>query len=312
MHAGCGHDHGRARPLGQGAAAHAQARRGERKKLGWTLALTSFILVAEVAGGFLSRSLSLLSDAGHMFSDVVAQALSLAAVVIALKPADARRTYGWHRIEILAALLNGLTLLLLAGAIVWHGIERLSQPVEIRTGLMLVVASVGLVANVVGAWLLHDLKSLNARGAYLHILFDTLSSVLVLVGGVVMYLTRGLYWLDAAASIAIGAFILFSAYRIVREAVDVLLEAVPQGIDLAGVTHAIDHIDGVSEVHDLHIWTITSGMYALSAHIVVKDGSTDNDALLNRVKEMLLRDFAIGHTTLQLESPDYEHVGHVC
>jgi len=133
------------------------------------------------------------------------------------------------------------------------------------------------------------------------------------VAGAIMWWAHGMYWLDPALSMAIGVIILYSAYRLVREAVDVLLEAVPRGIDLAGVTHAIDRVPGVERVHDLHIWTITSGLYALSAHIVVTAGhGKENDELLNRVKEMLLRDFEISHTTLQLESSDYEHVGHVC
>jgi cobalt-zinc-cadmium efflux system protein len=237
---------------------HSHERHRERSKLALTLALTSAILIAEVVGGLLSHSLSLLSDAGHMLSDVVAQALSLAAVILASRPADARRTYGWYRLEILAALVNGLALFPLALVIMWKGAERLHSPVEIHTGLMLAVAAVGLLANLGGMWLLHDLSSLNARGAYLHILGDTLSSLAVLIGGAVMYALSGAYWLDPLLSMLIGVFILYSAYRLVREAVDVLLETVPRSIDLHRVTTAIDGVNGVSAVHDLHIWTITS------------------------------------------------------
>jgi cobalt-zinc-cadmium efflux system protein len=288
-------------------------REGERWRLALTIAVTALILIAEVAGGLWSHSLALLSDAGHMLSDVVAQGLSLAAVILATRPADARRTYGWYRLEILAALLNGLALFVLSGWILWEGMRRLGAPVEIHTGVMMGVAAIGLLANLLGAWLLHDLESLNARGAYLHILTDTLSSVAVLVGGAVMYFARGAYWLDPALSMAIGIFILYSAYRLVREAVDVLLEAVPRSLDLAGVTRSIGGVEGVREVHDLHIWTITSGMLALSAHIVVAAGHPEhNDLLLNKVKEVLMHEFAIAHTTLQLESVDYEHFGHVC
>ena len=305
------HDHSHSHPIL--VPADRTHRAGERKKLALTIAVTLGILVAEVVGGLYSHSLALLSDAGHMLSDVVAQALSLVALVLAARPADERRTYGWYRIEILAALLNGLTLIALAGGILWSGALRLRAPVEIHTTMMMIIAGIGLAANLVGAWLLHDAESLNAKGAYLHILGDTLSSVAVLIGGAAMALVHGAYWLDPILSMLIALFIVYSAYRLVREAVDVLLETVPKHVDLAGVAQAIDRIDGIKDVHDLHIWTITSGMYALSAHIVLVAGHTkDNDVLLNRVKEVLLREFKIAHTTLQLESEEYEHVGHVC
>ena len=311
------HDHGHAHPHhpllpGAGHDHHHHQRSTERWRLALTIGVTSAILVAEVVGGLLTHSLALLSDAGHMLSDVVAQGLSLAAVILASRPADERRTYGWHRLEILAALLNGLALFPLSAWILWKGTMRLSAPVEIHTLPMMVVAAIGLLANLAGMWLLHDLKSLNARGAYLHILTDTLSSVAVLIAGAVMFAAHGLYWLDPALSMLIGVFILYSAYRLVREAVDVLLETVPRGMDLQGVVAAIDAIEGVSAVHDVHIWTITSGLYAMSAHIVVGGHSEHNEALMTRVKEMLLRDFHIAHTTLQLETEAHEHVGHVC
>jgi cobalt-zinc-cadmium efflux system protein len=309
-----GHHHDHSHPLTLAREpGHAESRRSERRKLALTLVVTCAILIAEVIGGLLSHSLALLSDAGHMLSDVVAQALSLVALVLASRPADARRTYGWYRLEILAALINGLTLIALSGGILWSAAHRLSAPVEIHTRMMMIIAGVGLLANLVGAYLLHDAKSLNVKGAYLHILGDTLSSVAVLIGGAVMFAVGGAYWLDPALSMLIGVFILYSSYSLVREAVDVLLETVPRHVDLEGVDKAIHAVDGVSEVHDLHIWTITSGMYALSAHIVVAAGHGEhNDVLLNKVKDVLLRDFNISHTTLQLESETYEHVGHVC
>jgi cobalt-zinc-cadmium efflux system protein len=291
--------------------AHEHGRESERRKLTLTLVATAAILVAEVVGGWLSHSLALLSDAGHMLSDVVAQALSLAAMVMATRPADARRTYGWHRLEILAALVNGLTLFALSGGILWSGWLRLRAPVTVDTGLMLIVAGVGLLANVVGAWLLHDSHSLNARSAYLHILGDLLSSVAVLAAGAVMHFAGGWYWLDPLLSMLIGVFILYSAYRLIREAVDVLLETVPRGIDLGGVSRAIGDLDGVSAVHDLHIWTITSGLYALSAHIVVA-APQQPDEMIRRVNELLRSQFSIAHTTLQVESQDEDHTCHVC
>jgi cobalt-zinc-cadmium efflux system protein len=290
---------------------HGHDRAGERRRLTLTLLVTAAILVAEVIGGWLAHSLALLSDAGHMFSDLVAQGLSLAAMIFATRPPDARRTYGWHRLEILAALVNGLTLFALSGWILWSGWQRLRAPVEVNTNLMLLIAAIGLLANVVGAWLLHGAHSLNARSAYLHILTDLLSSVAVLVAGAAMHFARGWYWLDPLLSMLIGVFILYSAYRLIREAVDVLLETVPRGIDLGGVSRAIVDVGGITAVHDLHIWTITSGLYALSAHIVFGPANQP-DELLRRVNEMLRRDFSIAHTTLQLESQNEDHSCHVC
>jgi cobalt-zinc-cadmium efflux system protein len=302
------HDHSHDHPHDDD---HAHGRASERSRLTWALVATAVILVAEAVGGWLAHSLALLSDAGHMLSDVVAQALSLAAMVMATRPADARRTYGWHRVEILAALLNGLTLFALSGWILWSGWLRLRAPVEVNTGLMLIIAGVGLVANVIGAWLLHGSSSLNARSAYLHILGDLLSSVAVLLAGALMYFAGGWYWLDPLLSMVIGVLILWGAYRLIREAVDVLLETVPRGIDLGGVSRAIGGLDGVAAVHDLHIWTITSGLYALSAHIVI-GAPQQPDEMIRRVNELLRRDFSIAHTTLQLESQDEDHTCHVC
>ncbi|HZS38004.1 MAG TPA: cation diffusion facilitator family transporter [Polyangia bacterium] len=308
-----GHEHDHGAPRDGSPAAHRAARAGERRKLMLTIAIVAAIMVAEIIGGAVAHSLALLSDAGHMFSDVVAQALALAAMMLAARPADARRTYGWHRVEILAALGNGLTLLVLAGVIFWEGLTRLRSPVEVHAGLVTMIAGIGLAANLCGAWLLHDTRSLTAKGAYLHILGDALSSLAVLVGGAAMYFARGWYWLDPILSMLIGLFVVYTAARLVREAVDVLLETVPRGIDLAGVTRAIAAVDGVGGVHDLHIWTITSGLHALSVHLVVENGhSDDNDRLMNHVKELLLRDFRIAHTTIQLESAGYEHACHVC
>ena len=292
---------------------HAEGRHGDRRRLAAALVVTTIILVAEVVGGLLSHSLALLSDAGHMLSDVVAQALSLAALVIAARPADARRTYGWHRVEILAALGNGVTLVVLALIIVWEGWQRLRAPVAVHASLMMPIAAIGFVANLAGVWLLHEAHSLNVKGAYLHILGDTLSSLAVVAGGAVMYFAHGAYWLDPALSIAIGVFILYSSYALIRDAVDVLLETVPRDIDLAAVTHAIDGVEHVAAVHDLHVWTITSGLFALSAHIVVRQADArGRDLLINEVKRLLAERFRIEHTTLQIESESYDHECHVC
>jgi cobalt-zinc-cadmium efflux system protein len=294
--------------------AHHHGRLGERRRVQLVLALTLLIFVAEVAGGLISGSLALLSDAGHMLSDVAAQVVSLVALAIAARPTDVRRTYGYYRVEILAALVNGVALIGLSAWIVfmaWHRL-RDGQP-EIRTGPMIVVATVGLAANLVGAWLLHGAESLNVRGAYLHVLTDSLSSVAVIAGGIVMWLVHGAWAIDPILSVAIGVFVLYSAYRLVRDAVDVLLEAVPSHLDSEVVSRAMNGCEGVREVHDLHIWTITSGMHALSAHVVVDERELHHsDALLTRLKELLHDRYRIAHTTLQIESERWEHVGHTC
>jgi cobalt-zinc-cadmium efflux system protein len=296
------------------AAEHAHGRLAERRRIALALALTTLILVAEVVGGVLSRSLALLSDAGHMLSDVAAQLLSLAALVVAARPSDRRRTYGYYRIEILAALANGVALFALSGWILWSAWHRLrTTPEPIHTGLMLSVAVAGLGANLLGAWILHGAESLNLRGAYLHVLQDTLSSVAVIVGGTVMAVLHGGWIIDPILSIGIGAFVNYGAYKLVRDAVDVLLEAVPLGIDLDQVSCALHRHPHVVAVHDLHLWTITSGIYALSAHLVVDDVNlARNDVLLSDVNEMLLRDYRISHTTIQVETRSYEHVGFTC
>ncbi|MSP60347.1 MAG: cation transporter [Myxococcales bacterium] len=276
--------------------------------------LTATILVAEVVGGLLSGSRALLADAGHMLSDLAAQIVSLAALAIAARPADVRRTYGYHRVEILAALGNGVALLALAAWLLFSATQRLRHGGgEIHTGLMIAVAAVGLVANLIGAWVLSGARSLNVRAAYLHLLLDTLSSLAVVIGGTVMALVSGLYVLDSILALAIGLFVILGAWRLCRDAVDVLLEAVPAGMESDGVARAMGRCGGVREVHDLHIWTITSGLLALSAHVVVDSGDVHrNDDLLKELKELLLRDYRIAHTTIQIESHEYEHVGDTC
>lgn len=301
-----GHDH---------RAELGQRRAGEGRRIGAALVITLLLFVAELAGGWLSGSLSLLSDAGHMLSDVAAQGLSLAALLLAARPSDRRRTYGYYRVEILAALANGVALFALSGWILWSAAERLHAGVgEIHAGLMLGVASAGLVGNLVAAKLLHGAESLNVRGAYLHVLQDTLSSVAVLVGGAVIGLFPRAAVLDPLLSIGIALFIVVGAWRLVRDAVDVLLEAAPLGIDLDAVGATIRARQGVRAVHDLHLWTITSGVHALSAHVVVDDldSCRGHDRLLDELKELLRRDFRIGHTTIQVESPRYARLGSAC
>jgi cobalt-zinc-cadmium efflux system protein len=307
------HPHGTGRGHAGHSHGHAAAREHDRRRLAITLGLTGAILVAEVVGGLISGSLALLSDAGHMLTDLSAQALSLLALLFASRPANARRTFGYYRLEILAALLNGMLLAVLAAYILWQAWQRIGSPPEVRTGIMITIASIGLVANLISAWLLSRAESLNVRAAYTHIVSDALASVAVLVGGVIMLAFGGLYIIDPILGFVIGLVVVLSAYRLIREAVDVLLEAVPADIDLERVRQDVRKVDGIEDVHDLHIWTITSGLHALSAHLVVRKETLGPgiDDLLTRVKELLLRDHRIAHSTLQIESTEYTHVSHV-
>ncbi len=296
------HDHGH----GHGNDVTGRRRGAERRGLRMTLLITALILVAEVVGGYLSNSLALLADAGHMLTDVLAIALAYAALGFATRPPTERKTYGWYRLEVLAALINGVTLVVMSLFIFWEAYKRMLEPPDVATGTMLVVAVVGLVANAFGLFFLHGHGgSLNMRGAYLHVLGDLLSSVAVVAGGVFMAFT-GIYLVDPVLSVLIGVIIIFGAYRLLRESVDVLLEAIPRGMELEEVGNAIARVEGVVGVHDLHIWSLTSGLHALSCHVEVRtDTLAQSDALLGRINDMLRNRFSVTHTTIQMESEDY-------
>jgi cobalt-zinc-cadmium efflux system protein len=289
------------------------SRRKERRSLILTFFVTGTILIAEVIGGILTGSLALLADAGHMLTDLSALGISLLAIRFATRPPNLRKTYGYYRVEVLGALLNGVILIGLSTVLFMEAWERFANPPEIKTLPMVLVATIGLVANLVGLWILSGARSnLNVRGAFLHILGDTISSLGVIVGGIVMWAT-GIYLIDPILTIVIGIVIIASAYSLVREAIDVLLESVPKHLEVETIAHAMEEVEGVEAVHDLHIWTITSGMLALSAHIVVaaRMHTGHTDELLTRVKRLLLEAHGINHTTLQIESQAYEHVGPV-
>lgn len=299
-----GHDHG---PHAGHAHGLGSARSADRRRLGWSLAASVLVLGAEVAGGLVSRSVALLSDALHVLTDASAQVLALVALIIAARPVTARRTFGYHRVEVVAALVNGLILIGLAGVIVYAAWRRLGQPAEIRSGVMLVTAGVGLIANIGAAIALSHGESLNVRAAYLHVLSDTLSSVGVVIGGLVLWWRPDLTLVDPILAIGIAILIVFSALRLLREALDVLLEAVPAGLDLERLRADVRGLAGVEDVHDLHIWTITSGFHALSAHLVVAPAraAAENDALLHAAKRLLRDRYRIAHSTLQIESTAY-------
>lgn len=265
------------------------------------LILTGAFMLAEVVGGILSNSLALLADAVHMFTDVGAIGLSLFALWFARRPPTEGKTYGYLRLEILAALLNGAALIVLSGFIFVEAWERLRAPAEVRGGLMLAVASAGLLVNVFAAVMLHRAagESLNVRGAYLHVMGDLLGSVGAIVAALVI---MGTGWMaaDPVISIFVGLLILFSSWKLLREAVDILLEAVPAHIDLAEVQQAIDEIPGVDDVHDLHVWTVTSGFLAMSGHAVVNE-PTDHTRVLSEIHRRMVQRFGIRHVTFQLE-----------
>lgn len=290
-----------------------KGRAKDRRRLWLALGITATILVAEVIGGLISGSLALLADAAHMLSDIGALSVSLFALWMACRPAPPEKSFGYYRLEILSALFNSVLLIVLALFIFLAAWQRLMEPSEVRTWTLIWVAAGGLLANLVSIYILHGgaRRSLNVRGAMAHVMGDAASSVGVVVGGVVMAMT-GWYRVDPVISMGIGLIILVGAWRLLREVVHVLLEATPRGLDPGQVARAITEIPGVHSVHDLHIWSITSGMPALSGHVTAEPKPvSEQDELLRRVKSMLLERYEIEHTTLQIESPDFEKPGHV-
>lgn len=290
-------------PHGHGHA-HGPDRPGDARALGLVLAITAALAVAELVGGLVSGSLALLADAGHMLSDGGSLALALGALWLARRPPTARMSFGFRRAEILAALANGVALVAIAIWIFIEAAQRLSDPPEVLAGTALAVALAGLAANALGLAILRRSggRSLNMRAALLHVASDLLGSVGVVVAAIVILATGWLY-ADPLVGMLIGVLILASSWRVLRESLGVLLEAAPEGIDVDAVGRRMAEVDGVSEVHDLHIWTITSGFPALSAHVLVPEGE-DCHARRRELSEMLQRDFGIAHTTLQVEHGD--------
>ena len=285
-------------------------RAAHSRRLAWVLALTCAYMVAELVGAWLSNSLALLADAGHMMSDAAALALSLFAMWAARMPATRASTYGYHRAEILAALANGVLLVLLSGLILYEAWERFQSPAPIHPAPMLAAALIGLSVNVASLRLLKPgaAHSLNLRAAYLEVLSDALTSLGVVVAAALI-LATGWLGADAVVSAAIGLFLLPRTYLLLRDSVDVLLESTPAEVDLSRLRGALAEIPGVLDVHDLHVWSLTSGLHAMSAHIVRCEG-TEPDDLLRRVREIVLSNFEIHHVTLQVESAGCEDAAH--
>ena len=290
---------------------HAATGTGARA-LGVAAALTGGMMLAEFVGGWWANSLALISDAGHMLTDVGALLVSLAALKMAATPPDAKRTFGLQRAEILAALFNGVTLLALSAYIVYEAVPRLFHPEPIQSGIMMAVAAVGLIVNVAGFFLLrtHSKENLNIRGALLHVLGDLLSSVAVLVGGLFVW-WQGWNWLDPLLSLLIAVVILQGAVRVTREALGILLEFAPAHVKSAEVEQLILAQPGVLGMHHLHIWSISSQRHALSAHLLVGDRPmSENDSLLDELRHALQDRFSIGHATFQLEHQPCDDPGH--
>ncbi len=291
-------EHGHERPHQQQAATN-------RRPLGIALIITTAFLIAEVIGGFLTGSLALLADAGHMATDVAALALGLFAGWLARRPSTPERSFGYYRAEVLAALLNAATLVAISIYIFWEAFQRIGDPPEVDSAPMLAVAFAGLAANAVSAWILsrggshqHDL---NTRGAFLHVVGDMLGSVGALAAALVM-LATGWYLVDPLLSAGIGLLILWSSWRLLQESVDVLLEATPVHVDPAEVRRAMIAVDGVTGVHDLHVWTVTSRFVAMSSHVEVS-GRRPWQAVLLDLSGLLRERFGIAHVTLQPEEP---------
>lgn len=297
------HDHG--------SHAHNHAAGANSRMLAIALGLTTTFLVAELIGSFVFNSLALLSDAAHMFTDSAALAIALAAIKIGQRPADDKRTYGYRRFEILAAAFNALLLFAVAGYVLWEGIARFFEPVEVQSTGMLIVAAFGLVVNIIAMRLLSAGKeqSLNVKGAYLEVWADMLGSVGVIAGAVTIMLT-GWDWVDPLVAIGIGLWVLPRTWMLLRDTTHILLEGVPHGLRLADVRAAISSTPGVASTHDLHVWSMTSADVSASAHVELKDGA-DAESVRLAVAAMLLERFEIEHVTVQMEEKACEDGPHL-
>jgi cobalt-zinc-cadmium efflux system protein len=281
---------------------HSHTPAGKNKKrLAIVLALTTAYLIAEVVGGLLTHSLALFADAGHMLTDVAGLGLALLAIQFAERPATPERTYGFYRVEILAALTNAVVLIGISIYILYEAYQRFRNPPEIQSGIMLGVAAVGLVVNIVGIYLLRAAseESLNMKGAYFEVLSDMLTSVGVMVAAIIM-LTTGWYYADPIISAGIGLFILPRTWMLLKDAVGVLLEGTPSDVNLTSLRESIASVQGVASVHDLHVWSLTSGVNAMSVHTVLADHAL-HDEVLAAVQKRVIHDFKIAHATVQVE-----------
>lgn len=288
------HDHDHDHRHGQGAPA---------RVLAGVLALTAFFMVVEVVAGFLTNSLALLSDAGHMLTDSAALALSLVAAWFSMRPVTPQKTFGFYRVEILAALANGVALILITALIAWEAFQRLLEPQAVQSLPMMAVAALGLGVNGVSLWLLHRFSehNLNVKGAFLHVMGDALGSMGAIAAALIMWQTQ--WWLaDPILSIGIAILIVRSAWKLVNQSLHILLEGVPLNLSLEEIAGTLAAEKGVVSVHDLHVWTVASGFVCLSGHVSVAEGHSYPE-LLKRLRQVLHDQFHIHHVTLQLEEP---------
>jgi cobalt-zinc-cadmium efflux system protein len=287
--------------------------RNAEKRLWIALIVSTVIVIVEFAGGYLGQSLALISDSGHVLTDVLAVGVGILTLRLGRKRHTPRRTFGYHRAEIFAALINGSTLIAVALLIIYEAFLRLQQPPTVQGQLVLAIASVGLLGNLGLAGLLSRSggTNLNVRGVFLHTVGDALSSVAVIVSSIIVIFT-GYQGIDPLAAAVIGVLVMLSAYRLVRDSTNILLEATPRQMDLETIAKTISSVDGVRGVHDLHVWTITSGLYALSGHVTVDaDMISDGSKIVGKIAARLRDSFGIEHVTLQIEKETLENIqGH--
>jgi cobalt-zinc-cadmium efflux system protein len=278
------------------------SRRSSKETLTYALVITGIWFLVELIGGLYTNSLALFADAAHMLTDLAALGLSLFALKMSTRPATHQKTYGYLRAEILAALANGIFLVLIGLYIFYEAYLRLLSPPQVRSGTMSVVAATGLLANLATAWLLHSSQreNLNMRGAFLHVMGDTMGSVGAILAGIVMMAWHW-YLADPIVSVVVGVLVIYSSWELVRESVDVLLEGTPRYLSIGSILSDLGRPPEVASVHDLHVWSITSGMPALSCHIVLKVGA-DAPAVLAALTELLRNKYRIEHTTIQIET----------
>ncbi|MBG6289844.1 cation diffusion facilitator family transporter [Pseudomonas nitroreducens] len=288
---------------------HGEVRAGHEKKLWVALALTTSFMIAEVIGALITGSLALLSDAAHMLTDSTALAISLVAIQIAKRAADRKRTFGYARFEILAAAFNAILLFMVAVYILYEAYQRLKTPTEIQSTAMLIVALIGLAVNLVSMRLLMSgsTESLNVKGAYLEVWSDMLGSLGVIGAALIIHFT-GWTWVDSVVAAAIGFWVLPRTWVLLKESMNILLQGVPQEIDIAEVESRIRAVKGVEDIHDLHIWALTSGKNVMSAHLVVQRSSNGEQEVLTEVTRLMSEAFHIDHTTLQIENSHF-HAG---
>jgi cobalt-zinc-cadmium efflux system protein len=261
--------------------------------------ITSLFFVVEAVAGYITNSLALLSDAGHMLSDMLALLVSLYAAKMTRRAPTAEKSYGYYRTEVLAALFNGLVLFVMIGVIYYEALQRLFLPVTVNGTGVIAIGGAGLIVNLFSAWLLHGHQDLNVRGAYYHVITDALGSVGALIAGILIYVT-GWSAFDPLLSFFIGALVIFSAWSLIRDSINILMEAVPKHLNLQKIREDVRNLRGVENIHDLHVWSLGSQSHALSAHIVVQPNYDPID-VRSRVEDLLRVTFHLDHTTLQVE-----------